>query len=90
MIESFLVFWAVWKFECLAVVFIAALPFLHKRYKDNILVATMIDLTTERIAQAMEADPDTNPRDKKSKADRRKKVRRDLAKSARKIQRKNK
>jgi hypothetical protein len=87
MIETLVLFYAAWKIEIFIGLFVLALPFLKRRYDNNTLIGSMIQLTTERIAQAMETDPENHPRDKKSKVQRRKKVRNDLAKAARKANR---
>jgi RES domain-containing protein len=88
MIEAIVLFYAAWKVEIFIGLFLVALPILRKHYRDNVLVATMIDLTTARIANAMELDdPEANPRDTKSRAARRKAVRKEMGKASRKANR---
>jgi hypothetical protein len=81
-------FYAAWKVEIFVGLFLLALPILKRKYDNNTMIGGMIQMTTERIAQAMESDdPTSHPRDKRSKKARRRKVRGDLAKAARKANR---
>jgi hypothetical protein len=89
MIETVLAFWMIWKFEILVAAFLVALPFLKKHYSNNAVVAQFIQITTDRIATALEAkaiDDETGkkPSTKRSaRKKRRRDVRTKLAKEAR-------
>ena len=75
------------RLEILAGVVLVALGLLKRRYDSNVVIAGYIKAASDAIAQSMSDKAGGNPADTSTRAKRRRKVRRGLAKQARKANR---
>jgi hypothetical protein len=82
-------FYVAWKFEIIGSAVLALLLFLRHRYDDNVLVTSFLKQGLDVLAAKMEAER-IEPQTARTKQQRRTKIRRDLAKAARKANRSNK
>jgi hypothetical protein len=84
--EFVLGFWLAWKFEIIGAAIVLMVPFLKKHYDNNVIVATFLKQGLEVLASRMEEE---NPAatTNSAKTRHRKKIRKDLAKAARKANR---